>query len=368
MKTEEPIIHPDFRFNGIHYDLNALKDVAYSLIKEGEPFEQRIGDFMMDWISDDDTVLVTTSGATGPPKRLFLKKEHMRNSAKATGALLGLQEGDSALLCLPAEYVAGKMMLARAMVLGLDLDYAEPASDPLWSTLDSYDFSAMVPMQLQRSLKKLDRFGTLLVGGAPVSDELRKALQDSKTRIFETYGMTETCTHVALKALNPAASKLQGTSDTSFKAMPGVTFSIDERGCLVVTAPDYTDYPITTNDMVELLNEGEFVWLGRYDNLVNSGGVKLIPESIEAKVKTVFDGTFILGGIPDERLGQSLVMVVEAKEVPGDLKERLENLKPLGKYEVPKRIFALEEFPRTQNGKIKRKQVLKQFYSGNTAG
>ena len=366
MKTDKPLIHPAFRFNGIQYNLHALQDVAYSLIKEGEPFEQRIGDLLMDWISDDDTILVTTSGATGLPKRIFLKKEHMANSARATGDLLGLKEGDTALLCLPAEYVAGKMMLVRAMVLGLDLDYAEPASDPLLQTLKSYDFSAMVPMQLQKSLKKLDRFGTLLVGGAPVSDELRKSLQDSETRVFETYGMTETATHVALKALNPAASNLEGTSDTSFKAMPGVTFSLDDRGCLVVTAPDYADYPITTNDMVELLSEGEFVWLGRYDHLVNSGGVKLIPEAIEAKVKAALDTTFIFGGIPHESLGECLVMVLEAKEVPEDLKARLENLKPLGKYEIPKHIFALEEFPRTQNGKIKRKKLLEQFYAAST--
>ncbi len=366
MKTEEPLIHPAFRFNGIQYEPEVLKEIAYSLIKEGEPFEQRIGDFMMDWLSDDDTVLVTTSGATGHPKRIFLKKEHMANSARMTGEFLGLQEGDTALLCLPADYIAGKMMLVRAMVLGLNLDHLEPASDPLWSTLNNYDFAAMVPLQLQSCLKKLNRFGTLLVGGAPVPETLRKALQDTDARIFETYGMTETCSHVALKALNSAAAKLMDTSDTMFKALPGVSVSADERGCLVVSAPEVADHPVTTNDLAEVLNESEFIWQGRYDNLVNSGGVKLIPELIENKLKSSFSETFITGGIPDDRLGQCLVMVLETKEIPGDVKQRLEGLKSLEKFEIPKKVFAMEQFPRTKNGKIRRKDVLKSLSSSTS--
>ncbi|MDX1314562.1 MAG: O-succinylbenzoic acid--CoA ligase, partial [Eudoraea sp.] len=169
MNNETPLLHPAFRLNGIQYSHEALKDVAYSLIKEGEPFEQQIGDFILDWILDTDTILVTTSGATGIPKRIFLKKEHMANSARATGEFLNLKEGDSALLCLPAEYIAGKMMLVRAMVLGLEIDFEEPTSDPLWKSLKSYDLVAMVPMQVQNVLSRLDRVGTLLIGGAPVS-------------------------------------------------------------------------------------------------------------------------------------------------------------------------------------------------------
>ena len=358
MNTEIAPLHPAFRLNGIQYNKEELKEVAYSLIKEGEPFEQRIGDFLLDWLSDEDTIMVTTSGSTGLPKRIFLRKEQMVNSAKATGEVLSLREGNSALLCLPADYIAGKMMLVRAMVLGLEIDFVEPSSEPLWRTIDPYHITAMVPMQLQNSLKKLELFRTILIGGAPVSTTLYDAVQQTSAQVFETYGMTETCSHVALKAINAAAGAVKGDSGNTFKALPGITFAKNKMGCLVVQAPEVSRDPLETNDLVELLSDKEFIWLGRYDNVVNSGGVKLIPETIEEKLKSAVNETFILGGIPDERLGEQLVMVVEAKELPEDLQQRLKALESLEKYEHPKQIFAREEFPKTENGKIKRKELL----------
>ncbi|MBT8178404.1 MAG: AMP-binding protein [Eudoraea sp.] len=367
MNTEIAPLHHAFRLNGMQYNYEDLKEVAYSLIKEGEPFERRIGDFLLDWLSDEDTILVTTSGATGVPKRIFLKKEHMVNSARATGEVLSLREGNSALLCLPADYIAGKMMLVRAMVLGLEIDFVEPSSEPLWRTIDPYDLMAMVPMQVQNSLKKLDLFGTILIGGAPVSGTLHDALQQTTARVFETYGMTETCSHVALKALNPAAGAVEGAVGNAFKALPGITFSKNAKGCLVLQAPEVTREPLETNDLVELLNDKEFIWLGRYDNVVNSGGVKLMPETIEEKLKHVINETFILGGIPDAELGECLVMVVEARELPKDLEKKLQALKTLEKYEFPKHIFVREKFPKTENGKIKRKELLDLVVSDSGA-
>ena len=363
MKTELAPIHPAFRLNRIHYSREELKEVAYSLIKEGETYEQHIGDFLLDWLSDEDTILVTTSGATGVPKRIFLRKEHMVNSAIATGEFLGLKEGNSALLCLPANFIAGKMMLVRALTLGLEIDFAEPSSEPLWRTIDNYDFTAMVPMQVQNSLKKLELFGTLLIGGAPVSHSLHEVLQQTSARVFETYGMTETCSHVALRAINPAAGAVDNTSGRSFKALPEIVFSRNDKGCLVIQAPEITRAPLETNDLVDLINKEEFIWQGRYDNVVNSGGVKLMPETIEEKLRAAIEETFILGGIPDEQLGEQLVMVVEAEELPKDLKQRLLALESLEKYEHPKKIFVREQFPKTGNGKIKRKELLKLVMS-----
>ncbi|MCX2719448.1 AMP-binding protein [Lentiprolixibacter aurantiacus] len=360
MNKEETLVHPAFRLNGIKYSHEALKDVAYSLIKEGEPFEQQIGDFLLDWILDTDTILVTTSGATGRPKRVFLKKEQMANSARATGEYLNLKEGDTALLCLPADYIAGKMMLVRAMVLGLSIDFEEPTSDPLWTNLKDYDFVAMVPMQVQNTLSRLDRIGTLLIGGAAVSDTLKESLQSLKCRVYETYGMTETCSHVALRKLNHL-EKEQLEKGNPFKALPGILFSRDERGCLVIEAPDLCQSGQVTNDLVELLNDREFYWLGRYDNVVNSGGVKLIPEVIEDKLKAFIDEPFILGGIPDAKLGEALTLVLEAEHMPDDIQQRLDKAKKLEKYERPKKIVHLGSFPRTENGKIKRGEVLKQL-------
>ncbi|MBT8320864.1 MAG: AMP-binding protein [Eudoraea sp.] len=366
MNNEGPIIHPAFRLNGIQYSIEALIDVAYSLIKEGEPFEQQMGDFLLDWLLDKDTILVTTSGSTGIPKRVFLKKEHMANSARASGEFLNLKEGDTSLLCLPAGYIAGKMMLVRAMVLGLEIDFEEPASDPLWRSLKSYDFVAMVPMQVQNSLSKLDRIGTLLVGGAPVSDSLRASLETTNCQVFESYGMTETCSHVALRQLNHLATT-EADKGNPFKALPGISFSKDERGCLVIEAPDICQTEQVTNDLVELINEHEFQWLGRYDLIVNSGGVKLIPEQIEEKLKAAIAEPFILTGIPDEKLGHALTLVLEAEEVPGNIEERLGSVTGLEKYEHPKRIVNLSHFPLTENGKIKRGEVLRQVLSTLTS-
>jgi O-succinylbenzoic acid--CoA ligase len=357
MNKEGPIIHPAFRLNGIDYSLEALKDVAYSLIKEGEPFEQQMGDFLLDWLLDQDTILVTTSGSTGKPKRVFLKKEHMANSARASGEFLNLNEGYSALLCLPAGYIAGKMMLVRAMVLGLEIDFVEPASDPLWKSLKSYDFAAMVPMQVQSSLSKLDRFGTLLVGGAPVSDSLRASLETSKCRVFETYGMTETSSHVALRKLNHFEDS-EADKGNPFKALPSVSFSTDDRNCLVIQAPDVGQPELVTNDLVELLGETEFHWLGRYDNMVNSGGVKLIPELIEEKLKAAITEPFILTGTPDKKLGQALTLVLETEQLPENIEALLDGVTALEKYECPRRIVNLSKFPLTENGKIKRGEVL----------
>ena len=362
MNKEGPLVHPAFRLNGIKYSLEALKDVAYSLIKEGEPFEQQIGDFVLDWILDTDTILVTTSGATGRPKRIFLKKEHMANSARATGEYLGLKEGDTAILCLPADYIAGKMMLVRAMVLGLSIDFEEPTSDPLWSNLKPYDFVAMVPMQVQNTLARLDRVGTLLVGGASISDSLLDSIQPLKCRVYETYGMTETCSHVALRPLNHRDDGKEFKRN-AFKALPGISFSKDERDCLVVEAPDVCHSGQVTNDIVELINEQEFFWLGRYDNLVNSGGVKLIPEVIEEKLKPVISEAFILTSRPDEKLGEALTLVLETEQLPEDIQQRLDGIKSLEKFERPKHILNLSRFPRTKNGKIKRGEVREEVLS-----
>ena len=170
--------------------------------------------------------------------------------------------------------------------------------------------------------------------------------------------MTETCSHVAVKALNQAAGAVADESGNSFKALSGITFSSNDEGCLVVEAPEVNQSRLETHDLVELLNDKEFIWLGRSDNVVNSGGVKLVPETIEEKLKSVIDETFILGGIPDEHLGEQLVIVLETKELREDIKLKLQAVKSLEKYEYPKQIFIKEQFPRTENGKIKRKELL----------
>ncbi len=360
-------IHSHFKLNGISFSRDELKEVAYNLIKEGEPFEKEIGDFLLDWLDDHPTLQVRTSGSTGKPKPITLQKGHMINSAVATGEFFGLQPGNTALLCLPARYIAGKMMLVRAMVLGLGLDFVSPSSQPLQGISKSYDFGAMIPLQLENSLKSLDQFKLMIVGGAPVSNKVQAQVQVQKTQVFQTYGMTETITHVALQKIHvwPSEAAELGRSTVeaqaqknNFKTLPNVTVSTDERGCLVIDAPKITDASVVTNDVVDLVSETEFQWLGRYDNVINSGGVKLFPEQIEAKLASLISSRFFVAGLPDEKLGQKLVLVVEGVVEGEKLLQEIRSLNALEKFEVPKKIYPVTEFQQTESGKILRKATL----------
>ncbi|SIS56069.1 O-succinylbenzoic acid--CoA ligase [Zobellia uliginosa] len=352
-------LHNQFKLNGCSYSKEELKEVAYSLVKEGEAYEQAIGDFLIDWLNDAPSLTVHTSGSTGKPKPINLQKEHMLNSARATGAFFKLQPDDTALLCLPASFIAGKMMLVRAMVLGLSLDCVPPSSKPLTETSASYDFVAMVPQQFENSLYELDGVKKLIVGGAPVSYKLKQSFLKAaqRTNVYETYGMTETITHIAVKPL--LAELIESDIDLDvFTTLADVSVTTDERGCLVIDAPLVSNETIYTNDIVRLTSEKTFKWLGRFDNVINSGGVKLFPEQIEAKLASIIDNRFFVAALPDEVLGQKLVLLVEGVDETAQLKDKIANLTTLNKFEVPKDIFAMEAFVETSSGKIKRKATL----------
>ena len=388
-------VHSRFKLNGQRYTETELYEVAYSLIKEGKPFEKQIGDFLLHWLDGSESLLVRTSGSTGTPKTLALKKRHMVNSAMATGDFFGLRPGDSALLCLPADYIAGKMMLVRAMVLGLELDCTAPSSNPLDGTSTSYDFSAMVPLQLQRSIKYIDRVKTLIVGGAPLSHRLREDLRSQLKRIrsekyspreygllgipmrpieresgfvtnvYETYGMTETITHIALKKVGQYPDVGETASHSYFQTLPEVIVSLDTRGCLIVHAQKISDAPVVTNDLARLISETEFEWLGRYDNVINSGGVKLFPEQIEAQLEPLMDCRFFVAGLPDEQLGQQLVLVVEGNPNTIELSLNIKSLSSLNSYQKPKKILKVPKFVETDNGKVKRGETMGALEYGN---
>lgn len=357
-------IHNRFKLNGLSYSYVQLKEMAYNLIKEGEAFEKEIGDFLLDWMDNKNTLEVRTSGSTGKPKLISLQKNHMVNSALATGEFFGLQPGDTALLCLPATYIAGKMMLVRAMVLGLELDYRHISSNPLQFNYRCYDFCAMVPLQLENSLKNIEQVKTLLVGGTTITRTLYGRIRNQiktqhyKTEIFETYGMTETITHIALKKVHVGSGAGEAQVPNTFKTLPNVSVSKDDRGCLIILAPKITEGPVITNDRVDLTSATEFEWLGRYDNIINSGGVKLFPEQIEAKLEALLSLRFFVTGLPDKSLGQKLVLIVEGEMDTDELLQEIRSLKTLEKFEVPKEIYAIEKFQETDNGKILRSKTL----------
>lgn len=347
-------IHNRFKLNGFYFDRTDLKDVAYTLIKEGKPYERSIGNFLLDWLDNREYILVRTSGSTGEPKTIQLSKEKMINSAIATGNQFKLEVGNTALHCLSADYIAGKMMLLRALILGLEIDIVPPDKYPLLYNEKSYDFAAMVPMQIQHSLEELHRVKRIIVGGAPMSPGLKEELQKVPSYIYETYGMTETITHVAYKKANKFK---KGKDYNYYKTMPGVTAKTDSRSCLVIDAPQVADEPVVTNDVVNIISPTKFEWLGRIDNTINSGGIKLFPERIEGKLNTIKKPYFV-AGIPDETLGEKLVLVVECKSDIRPLIEEAIKAVELDKFETPKEVILLPKFIRTGNDKIKRAETL----------
>ncbi|MDX1277914.1 AMP-binding protein [Oceanihabitans sediminis] len=354
MEASYKEIHESFKINGSSYSFEELKEVAYSHVKHGLPFEKVIGDFLIDWLDDKDYVLVKTSGSTGTPKSIKLKKEAMVNSAIATGAFFHLKPKDKALLCLPADYIAGKMMLVRAMVLGLEIDLIEPTSLPVFDTEKYYEFCAMIPLQLQKTKVQIYNMKTIIVGGAAVSPSLKAAIQNVKANIYETYGMTETITHIAVKKINNLSSEELATSN-NFKILPNVNISQDDRNCLVIEAPKLSKEKIITNDVVKLHAENSFEWLGRYDNVINSGGVKLFPEQIEAKLAKTISGRFFITKEADAVLGERLILVLESTS--NTLEASV--FEGLDKFEVPKKIYAIEKFIESANGKVLRHETIK---------
>ena len=338
-------VHNRFKFNGIHLNFKQIKRVAVSYIKEGEEYEKVIFKFLLNWLDEKPYIEVLTSGTTGKPKTIKIEKQFVVASALSTGDYLNLKPGDSALLSLSADYIAGKLMLVRSLILGLELDAVEPSSAPFESITRNYDFVAMVPLQVEHSIAQLNQIKTLIIGGSEVNSILKEKLQSTPTNIFETYGMTETVSHVAMKRIE----------NNYFEALPNVIFSIDDRNCLIIDAYKVAESKIITNDLVELISEHQFIWKGRFDNIINSGGVKLSPEEIESKLQGKFQNRFFIGAQMDEKLGQKVVLVIESNI---DLNLNTKTFENLSKYEVPKNVYYINEFVETKTNKINRKKTL----------
>lgn len=339
-------VHNKFKLNGFNLNKDDLCRVAYSFIKEGEEFEKPLGDFLLDWFDSKDYMEMQTSGTTGVPKTMKISKDAMVNSALATGDFFELEPGNRALQCLPVKYVAGKMMFVRAMILGLDLEFVAPSSNPLENIEGEFDFVAMVPLQAQNSIKELKRVKKVIIGGAKISNSLEKQLLKLKTSSYETFGMTETITHIAAKKIGEKA----------FTVLPNVTISCDENNCLLIHAPRISKEIIRTNDIVESVNENQFIFVGRQDNVINSGGIKLFPEVIEEKLAGKIEQNYFITSKPDAELGQKVLLVIEGEEFP--LPEIV--FENLDKYEKPREIIFIKKFKMNTNGKLIRKETLNE--------
>ncbi len=305
--------------------------------------------FILDFLSSSGTIAQKTSGTTGTPKNIQLSKKSMLVSAKNTIGFFRLKKNDVAVLCLPVQYIAGKMMVVRAMLAGLDLKLVHPSGTPDFTGIGKIDFCAMVPMQATNLLNKKTwpNIKTLILGGAETGNELRNRSQDISTQVFETYGMAETCSHVALKKINGEVP------DDNFSALPGVKLSTDQRGCLTVEA-DYLPEKITTNDCVEITAPNSFKWLGRFDNIINSGGIKIQPEVLEQEIMEILQTPCAIVGEPDELLGEKIVLAIEATE-PQAPEVVIKKLSPhFDRKLLPKRVCFVSSLPRNRFYKLDR--------------
>ena len=310
-------------------------------------------EFLAEWHNDSPTVLVHTSGSTGKPKPMWVEKRRMEASARMTCDFLGLREGDTALLCLPLDYIAGKMVVVRSLVRGLRLVCVEPSGEPLGTETEQIDFAAMVPMQVWSSLQvpeqreRLMRIRQLIIGGGAIDDALSRELVGLPNQIWSTYGMTETLSHIALRRLNgPEASEW-------YTPFAGVTLSQTAEGCLVIDAPLVYDGQLITNDIAELANDGRFKILGRKDNVICSGGLKIQAEEVERLLSAHLREPFIITKRRDEKFGEVAVLLTEGDTAAA--KTICEQVLP--KYWQPRAYVHIDRIPLTATDKPARRQA-----------
>ncbi len=312
--------------------------------------------FLQEWRSESADVEVMTSGSTGVPKRMLVSKDRMRASARMTCRFLDLKEGDAALLCMPLDYIAGKMMVVRSETCGLKLTVVEPSNRPLQylaNRCQPFDFVAMIPSQVYESLRHHDeaellkRTRHLIIGGGAIPRELENELKTFPNSVWSTYGMTETLSHVAMRKIN-GEDALEW-----YLPMPGVDVSTNEDGCLMIDAPHLCSYRLTTNDLAEL-RDGRFRVLGRRDNVICSGGVKIHIEEVEERLAPYLKSPFAITKVKDGKFGEAVVLVTEdgnLADVEAVCKEHLP------RYWQPKHYCHIENIPLTGSGKIARKEM-----------
>ncbi|WP_114782449.1 AMP-binding protein [Botryobacter ruber] len=357
--------------NGKKFYYDEIRDYSFRNSIPIDGYEAKTLEFCRDWLNGVQEFPILTSGSTGTPKKINLTRQQLEASANKTIRLLHLQPGDTTLICLNTEYIAGMMMLVRGFLAELEMVVVEPVSNPLALLPENVqpDFASFVPLQLQTMLQQtpaavavLNHMKGILVGGAPVSPALQQELQQLKVPVYHTYGMTETASHVAVRLLNgPEAAAY-------YEALPGVEISQDSRGCLTIKADVTNNEPIVTNDLVELLSSTRFRWIGRAGNTVNTGGVKVQLEKVELAVARALaalemNPRYFVAALPDERLGQKLVLVLEGGPLAADEEEELQSQlrQLLQKYELPRAIYYSASFSETATGKISKQDTLQKL-------
>ncbi|MBD2768643.1 AMP-binding protein [Hymenobacter sp. BT664] len=355
--------------NGREITYAAIQQYPAQLEVPVNGYEAKVLDFVRQWLTGTQEFSLTTSGSTGAPQAITLRRRQLEASARRTGDFFDLGPGDRALVCLNCEYIGGLMMLVRGLERRLHLTIVEPHADPFAhvAATAEFDFAAFVPLQLQAVLAaghgpRLNRMKALLVGGAPVDTRLQQELQRLDAPVYLTYGMTETCSHVALRRLNgPEAT-------THFRVLTGIVAGQDERHCLTLRGDVTDDQLVVTNDQVNLLDVHTFEWLGRADFVINSGGVKVPAEKVELVLDVALaeigeSRRCFVAGQPDERLGQAVTAFIEGPALSSDREQQLQGLlaQRLSRYEQPRHLRYVPAFQTTATGKLNRLATLRSL-------
>lgn len=353
------------------------------------PYYKKVFEFKKAWESGKETFEIQTSGSTGTPKKIVLHRKQMLASVKITAKAFNLIEGDTAFCCLNIEYIAGMMMLVRAFEIGMDLLVVEPKSNPfediekhlyILKANRGQNFFAFVPLQIQKLLESAPIFSEILnsakaiiIGGSAVNDAILEKVQTIYRPVYVTYGMTETLTHIAIRRINGSEK------DDFFNTLDGVDIQLNNENCLMIKSKTTDDKWITTNDVAEIINGSSFVLHGRIDNVINSGGVKIQLEKVEKAAESVLNklktdiqnlnGRFFVFSLPDEKLGERLVFILEKETNQNFLSKEdatkidiLQGFKEiLPKFEVPKEVFFVEKMIETPTGKIDKIKTINAY-------
>lgn len=350
--------------NGQSYSFETIKQKGGMLLGEQDNIHQASFQLIQDWLNNKPSFSFTTSGSTGIPKPIELSRVQMEASAQGTIEALPLTQAEHFFVCMNTAFIGGAMLIVRALMLDATITLQEPTGNPLQLIPKEhpYTFASFAPLQLFPILKnehneqsKLNRFKNVLVGGGVIDSLLENKLVTLNVKVYHTYGMTETVSHIALKELG---------RQESFTALPGVQLKTDDRDCLAIRCAATNNEWVQTNDVVDLVNGHSFNILGRADEVINSGGIKIWPAKVEQAIRdqlgTTITNLFVYG-LPDAKLGQQLIAVIET-----DMKNAITTLPvklgaQLSKYEIPRQYFTLPAFCYTPTGKINKVETLKMI-------
>jgi O-succinylbenzoic acid--CoA ligase len=344
--------------NGKRYSADHVRAIVADGSVEMPDSLAEVFEFLANWYDDSDYILQQTSGSTGTPSAIKLKKQNMWHSAKSTNTFFSLIPESNILLALPAAYIAGKMMILRALAGSMNLHVVHPSGTPEIPD-KNFSFAAFVPMQLENLLEsgiQCQHIETIILGGAEVSENLIEIAGGLSSRVYATYGMTETCSHIAVRRLNGS------NPDEFYRTLPGVQATLDTEGRICINAPKYSPGTVHTTDLGIIPEPGMLGVVGRDDFIINSGGVKINPFPWEHYFQKQIQKIVLLIPVPDKRLGNRAVVIIEAEETEA-LRNKVKEIIIHLRKDVPldREPVFLSEFPRNQSLKVDRKALIKRF-------